>query len=79
MIYEVIILATTLASLALAIFALRSAIDAKVEVEAQKRTTHTIQYVPADELKNFSIDKPDGGFLTDDQKKALTKDPFEAL
>lgn len=73
-------LATVLVSCLAAFFA----IDAKIEVEAMKRSTHSIQYVPADQLTDFSltdeaISKQPPSELSESQRKALTKDPFEEL
>lgn len=50
-----------------------------IDLKAQKNSTHTIQYVPVDQLPDGTKDPNDFQDITEDTKKVLTKDPFEAL
>jgi hypothetical protein len=80
---EILTTALMITSLILAVIALLFSIEVKIEQIAAKRSTHQIQYVPADQLQDFAFTdealSQQEQMLTDEQKKILTKDPFEAL
>jgi hypothetical protein len=64
-------------SLIIAGIALVFSLKALIEIEANKRSTHQIQYVPADDLLNPPSEPMEQ--LTDEQKKRMSIDPLEAL
>lgn len=74
---------TVVLSLTAIIFSVLSFIIASItyaELKAQKNSTHSVQYVPVDELPDGMTD-PLNDFqdISAVTKKILTKDPFEAL
>lgn len=80
MMIEIANLSFTMTAVLLALGALYMAIDCKIQLKAQEKSTHSIQYVPVDDLQGFKIgDGMPESTLTDEVKKALTQDPFEEL
>ena len=76
---EVFPLALSLVAMIFAVLAHKRATETQIEMLAQKKSTHTIQWQPVDELKGFSMKDEDFAPITEDQKKILTKDPFGEL
>lgn len=56
MVIEVISLVLSCVALIIAVFGAGLAVHSKIEVEAQKRSTHNVQLVPVDDLKGFRVD-----------------------
>ena len=77
---EALIVVLSLTALILSITSFAFATLTYIELKAQKNSTHSIQYVPVDQLPNGERD-PLQGFqdISEETRKELTKDPFEAL
>jgi hypothetical protein len=74
----IILISLLLLALTLSIYSAFMVTRLYIASEAKARSTHQVQLVPVDQLQDF---KMDDGYpsITDEQKKVLTKDPFEEL
>jgi hypothetical protein len=74
--------AVSVSALGLALGALFLAVTTKIELEAQKKSTHKIQFMPlgpTSELQDFKFDDEAIPPLTPEQIKAINQDPFGEL
>lgn len=71
MIIEVLTLVLSLLSVIGAIIAIWLAINAKIDVEAMKRSTHSVQLVPVDKLTDVPTD-------TDEAMRSIHRDEKHA-
>jgi hypothetical protein len=78
------VIASSIVSLFASTFCLVRIFYISVEIAAQKKSTHNIQFVPVDQLKDFRMNddelaQANGSLISDEQRKKLMEDPFDEI